>query len=133
KHIYDPDDPLRLKRKDRMHSFEELSLMFNKRFSERHFPPEPATLYDPGEYFLAIGGKRIRPILCLMANELFGELSADTFDVATAVELFHNFTLIRDHIIDKPPLRRGKETVHIRYGEPTALLSGDVMLVVAYD
>lgn len=116
-----------------MHSFEELSKEFNALFSTRHFPQEPASLYDPADYFLGIGGKRIRPVLCLMGNELFDSINPDAYHVATAVELFHNFTLIHDDIMDKAPLRRGMQTVHQKYGEPTALLAGDVMLVVAYD
>ena len=116
-----------------MHSFEELSGEFNRQFSIRHFPSQPTTLYDPADYFLAIGGKRIRPVLCLMGNELFDTINPDAFAVATAIELFHNFTLIHDDIMDKAPLRRGMQTVHQKYNEATALLSGDVMLVVAYD
>lgn len=116
-----------------MFSFQELSAEFSKTFSARHFPEAPASLYDPAEYFLGIGGKRIRPVLCLMANELFGNINPDTYNVATAIELFHNFTLIHDDIMDKAPLRRGMETVHVKYGESTALLTGDVMMVLAYD
>ena len=116
-----------------MHSFEELSRDFSQQFSTRHFPEQPFSLYDPAEYFLGIGGKRIRPVLCLMGNELFDLINPDAFPVATAIELFHNFTLIHDDIMDKAPLRRGMQTIHEKYGEPTALLSGDVMLVVAYD
>ena len=71
--------------------------------------------------------------MCLMGNELVNEINPDTYHVATAIELFHNFTLIHDDIMDKAPLRRGFETVHTKFGESTALLSGDVMLVVAYD
>lgn len=78
-------------------------------------------------------GKRIRPVLCLMGNELFGDIHQDAFHAAAAVELFHNFTLVHDDIMDKAPLRRGKPTVHAIHGEPTALLGGDVMMVVAYD
>lgn len=116
-----------------MHSFPELSQLFEERFSKRHFPTEPAKLYDAGQYILGIGGKRVRPVAVLMANELFGELHEDAFEVATAIELFHNFSLIHDDIMDKAPKRRGMETVHIKYGESTALLAGDVMLVKAYD
>lgn len=116
-----------------MHSFEDLSKAFALRFQAAHFPQEPATLYEPARYFLGLGGKRVRPVCCLMGNELFDEISEHTWQVATAIELFHNFTLIHDDIMDKAPLRRGMETVHTRYGEATALLSGDVMLVVAYD
>lgn len=116
-----------------MNSFEELSKKFAQQFSVRHFPAEPASLYDADEYFLTLGGKRIRPIMCLMGNELFGEINPDAWKVATAIELFHNFTLIHDDIMDKAPLRRGKATVHEKFSEPTALLAGDVMLVVAYE
>ena len=116
-----------------MHSFEELSAAFATRFSQQHFPIHPASLYDPADYFLGIGGKRIRPILCLMGNELFGEIDPDAWLLATAIELFHNFTLIHDDIMDKAPLRRGMQTVHEKYGSSTALLTGDVMMVVAYD
>jgi geranylgeranyl diphosphate synthase type II len=116
-----------------MLSFEELSKKFSEKFSVRHFPTTPATLYEPNEYFLKLGGKRIRPVLCLMANEMFDEINPDAWKVANAIELFHNFTLIHDDIMDKAPLRRGMETVHIRFGESTALLAGDVMLVAAYD
>jgi geranylgeranyl diphosphate synthase type II len=116
-----------------MHSFESLSDKFNQHFSARHFPSKPASLYDPADYFLRLGGKRVRPVICLMANELFGEITDDAYAVATAIELFHNFTLIHDDIMDKAPLRRGMQTVHEKYNESTALLAGDVMLVVAYD
>ncbi|WP_290796281.1 polyprenyl synthetase family protein [Flavihumibacter sp. UBA7668] len=116
-----------------MQSFEQLSSQFSTYFNQAHFPAQPESLYRPAEYFLELGGKRVRPVCCLMGNELFDEILPDTWQVATAIELFHNFTLIHDDIMDKAPLRRGLETVHTKYGEPTALLAGDVMLVVAYD
>jgi geranylgeranyl diphosphate synthase, type II len=116
-----------------MQSFEELSKQFARYFNVRHFPQQPAALYDADEYFLQLGGKRVRPVLCLMGNELFGDIHPDAWQVATAVELFHNFTLIHDDIMDNAPLRRGQPTVHEKYGASTALLAGDVMLVVAYD
>lgn len=116
-----------------MQSFEELSLQFKEKFEVSHFPKVPSTLYAPNDYFLTIGGKRVRPVMCLMGNELFDELSADSWYVATAIELFHNFTLIHDDIMDKAPLRRGMPTVHEKYDGSTALLAGDVMLVRAYD
>jgi geranylgeranyl diphosphate synthase, type II len=116
-----------------MQSFELLSQKFALYFDKRHFPDEPASLYDPNEYFLKLGGKRIRPVLCLMGNELFEEIKEDAWHVGTAIELFHNFTLIHDDIMDKAPLRRGMQTVHNKYGESTALLAGDVMLVTAYE
>lgn len=116
-----------------MQSFELLSQKFSLHFDKRHFPAEPASLYDPNEYFLKLGGKRIRPVLCLMGNELFDEINEDAWHAATAIELFHNFTLIHDDIMDKAPLRRGMATVHTKYGDSTALLAGDVMLVTAYE
>jgi geranylgeranyl diphosphate synthase type II len=116
-----------------MHSFEELSQQFIQRFSIDHFPKDPSSLYEPNRYFLKLGGKRVRPVMCLMGNELFDEINNDAWHVATAIELFHNFTLIHDDIMDKAPLRRGMETVHKKFGESTALLAGDVMLVAAYN
>ncbi len=116
-----------------MHSFEALSAAFATRFATRHFPEQPASLYGPAEYFLGLGGKRIRPVLCLMGNELFAPIEEDAWEMADALELFHNFTLIHDDIMDKAPLRRGKPTVHARYGQSTAILSGDVMMVVSYE
>jgi geranylgeranyl diphosphate synthase, type II len=116
-----------------MQSFELLSQKFALHFEKSHFPTEPKSLYEPNEYFLQLGGKRIRPVLCLMGNELFDDINPDAWHVSTAIELFHNFTLIHDDIMDKAPLRRGSQTVHAKFGESTALLAGDVMLVVAYD
>ena len=116
-----------------MQSFETLSKQFAEKFDTRHFPEQPASLYEPNEYFLRLGGKRIRPVLCLMGNELFDEIIPDAWHAATAIELFHNFTLIHDDIMDKAPLRRGKQTVHTKYNDSTALLAGDVMLVRAYE
>jgi len=116
-----------------MHSFDQLSQQFIEKFSIDHFPKQPSSLYDPNRYFLQLGGKRVRPVMCLMGNELFDDINKDTWQVATAIELFHNFTLIHDDIMDKAPLRRGMETVHTKYGESTALLAGDVMLVAAYE
>jgi len=116
-----------------MHSFSELSSSFEKEFSERQFPLAPTNLYDAAQYILGIGGKRVRPVAVLMTNELFGEISTDALHIAKAIELFHNFSLIHDDIMDQAPLRRGQPTVHTKYGPSTALLSGDVMLVVAYE
>jgi geranylgeranyl diphosphate synthase type II len=116
-----------------MQSFELLAQKFILHFDKRHFPEQPSSLYDPNDYFLKLGGKRIRPVLCLMGNELFDEIKPDAWHLGTAIELFHNFTLIHDDIMDKAPLRRGMETVHSKYGDSTALLAGDVMLVTAYE
>lgn len=116
-----------------MHTFKELVTEFGDFFSVRHFPANPASLYEPGEYFLSWGGKRIRPVMCLMGNELFGDIHADSWQVACAIELFHNFTLIHDDIMDAAPLRRGMETVHMKYDENTAILTGDVMMIRSYE
>ena len=116
-----------------MHTFRELSSAFEKQFASAHFPEQPKSLYDAAQYLLTLGGKRIRPVMCLMGNEMFSDISKDAYHVATAIELFHNFTLIHDDIMDKAPLRRGMPTTHKKFGESTALLAGDVMLVVGYE
>lgn len=116
-----------------MHTFEGLSKLFSEKFAAEHFPRNPQSLYEPNRYFLQLGGKRIRPVLCLMGNELFDEITEDSWNAATAIELFHNFTLIHDDIMDNAPLRRGMQTVHEKFGNSTALLAGDVMLVAAYE
>jgi geranylgeranyl diphosphate synthase type II len=116
-----------------MHSFQELVKDFANKFNTQHFPVSPSTLYDPGNYFLTLGGKRIRPVMCLMGNELFDTISADAYHAATAIELFHNFSLIHDDIMDAASLRRGMETVHKKFGQNTAILSGDVMLIRSYE
>ena len=116
-----------------MHSFEQIADLFKKRFETKHFPATPQSLYESCDYFLSIGGKRVRPVMCLMGNELFDEINPDAWYVATAIELFHNFTLMHDDIMDAATLRRGMQTVHTKFGNNTALLGGDVMLVVAYD
>jgi geranylgeranyl diphosphate synthase type II len=116
-----------------MHSFQDLSKIFEEKFNIRHFPRHPKLLYDAAQYLLTFGGKRIRPVMCIMGNELVDEINPDSWHVANAIELFHNFTLVHDDIMDKAPLRRGMPTVHTKFGDSTALLSGDVMLVAAYD
>jgi geranylgeranyl diphosphate synthase type II len=89
-------------------------------------------LYEPCEYILTLGGKRIRPALLLMGYELFRDDTATALPAAWAVELFHNFSLMHDDIMDAAPLRRGKPTVHTRWNTTTGILSGDVMLIYAY-
>ena len=116
-----------------MHPFQELIEKFNQDFDTTHFPSQPASLYEPSEYFLKIGGKRIRPVLCLLGNELFSELHPDAFLAAKAVELFHNFSLVHDDMMDEANLRRGQPTVHTKYDANTALLVGDIMVIRAYE
>lgn len=116
-----------------MHSFQELTVQFGEHFDKEHFPEQPKKLYDSVTHILKIGGKRIRPVLSIMGNELFDNIHPDVFQVGIAVEMFHNFTLVHDDIMDKAPLRRNHPTVHTIYGEPTAILAGDVMLINVYD
>jgi geranylgeranyl diphosphate synthase type II len=116
-----------------MHPFQELIEKFNQDFDTTHFPSHPASLYEPSEYFLKIGGKRIRPVLCLLGNELFSDLHPDAFLAAKAVELFHNFSLVHDDMMDEANLRRGQPTVHTKYDANTALLVGDIMVIRAYE
>ena len=116
-----------------MKRFQELSKEFSVYFNKKHFPDQPETLYGAASYMLEDGGKRIRPVLCLLGNELFGPLRTDSWKIAMALELFHNFTLIHDDIMDRAPLRRGRPTVHAKYNESTALLAGDVMLLQSYE
>ena len=102
-------------------------------FEGIEFTSEPAGLYDPLRYMIAIGGKRIRPRLCLTAYSLFkDEIGQEVLEPAAALEVFHTFTLIHDDIMDKSPMRRGKPTVWTKWNEDTAILSGDVMLIDAY-
>lgn len=93
---------------------------------------EPEQLYDPIKYILSLGGKRIRPALTLMVCDFFGTDFKKAMSAAMAVELFHNFSLIHDDIMDNAPLRRGKKTVHEKWDVNTAILSGDAMLILAY-
>lgn len=92
----------------------------------------PQTLYEPVNYMMLLGGKRIRPLVCLAACELFGKAADIALPAAAAIEWFHNFTLVHDDVMDKAETRRGRATVHHRYGINTAILGGDVMLVKAY-
>ena len=95
-------------------------------------PESPRNLYDPLRYFFTMGGKRIRPILTLLAAEKFGAKNQEALPAALAVEIFHNFSLIHDDIMDEAPVRRGKETVHKKWDTNIAILSGDVLLIKAY-
>ena len=92
----------------------------------------PAALYKPIYYLLNLGGKRLRPVLTLMAADNFGNNHRKAIDAALAVEIFHNFTLMHDDIMDSAPLRRGSDTVHNKWNTNTAILSGDAMMILAY-
>ena len=93
---------------------------------------DPENLYDPIRYIMQLGGKRLRPVLVLMGCELFGGRAEQALDAALAVEMFHNFTLIHDDIMDKAELRRGKETVHCKWDLNTGILSGDALMILSY-
>ena len=93
---------------------------------------EPYGLYEPIEYTLAAGGKRVRPQLAMIASQLFGGKDEDVLPAALALEVFHNFTLLHDDVMDKADVRRGRPTVHVKWNENTAILSGDQMLIEAY-
>ncbi len=101
-------------------------------FSSLVLKKEPATLYEPIRYILSLGGKRLRPVLTLMSAEVFDVDCQKALPAATAVEVFHNFSLIHDDIMDDAPLRRGNETVHEKWNINTGILSGDAMLILAY-
>ncbi|MEX0883121.1 MAG: polyprenyl synthetase family protein [Cyclobacteriaceae bacterium] len=94
---------------------------------------EPKELYEPITYLMQLGGKRIRPLLTLLSYKLYQEDYESILNPAAAVEVFHNFTLVHDDIMDKAPIRRGKATIHEKWDANTAILSGDVMLVKAYE
>ena len=107
----------------------ELRSMVEEAIREIHFPASPADLYDPITYMLALEGKRMRPVLALAAANLFTDDLSPALSPALGLEVFHNFTLMHDDIMDNAPLRRGKQTVHEKWGVNNAILSGDVMMV----
>ena len=106
----------------------------NKELEAIDLPNGPSNLYDPLRYFFKLGGKRIRPILTLLAAERFDKNAVnDSIKAALAIEIFHNFSLVHDDIMDEAPVRRGQQTVHKKWNQSIAILSGDVMLVKAYE
>lgn len=115
-----------------MHSIEQLQNIINKAIAETKYTAKPSELYEPISYLMQLGGKRMRPVLVLVSTELFGGDVLKALDAAIGIELFHNFTLMHDDIMDKAPLRRGNPTVHVQWNESAAILSGDVMFVEAY-
>jgi geranylgeranyl diphosphate synthase type II len=115
-----------------MTSLNDLQEKINNGVNQLQFPLDPAELYEPIKYILALGGKRMRPALLLMACDLFGGDVDKALSPALAIEVFHNFTLMHDDIMDNAPLRRGKVTVHEKWNKNVAILSGDVMLVESY-
>lgn len=112
-----------------MHNPTELQKIIEDAIPKISYPNQPADLYEPIKYIMNLGGKRIRPVMVLMATGLFTDDVIKALDVALAIETFHNFTLVHDDIMDNAPLRRGKQTVHEKWGVNNAILSGDVMMV----
>ncbi len=115
-----------------MHSIPEYTSIFLEYLNKHALEKEPKNLYEPINYILQLGGKRLRPVLTLMACELFEKDYKEALDAALAVEIFHNFSLVHDDIMDDAPLRRGEETVHEKWDINTGILSGDAMLIRAY-
>lgn len=107
--------------------------VFSAYLDDHPFAKDPRTLYEPLDYILSLGGKRIRPALTLMTTDMMGGDMAAALPAAFAVEVFHNFSLMHDDIMDQAPLRRGQQTVHQLYDVNTAILSGDAMLIKAYE
>ena len=115
-----------------MESFKDYNRMLEEGLKKVSLGSKPDTLYDPVKYILDIGGKRVRPVLALMACSSFDSNPNLALKAALSIELFHNFTLIHDDIMDSANTRRGKETVHKKWGINSGVLSGDVMLILAY-
>ena len=115
-----------------MQSIETLRRLVEQELLSIKYPKEPTDLYTPIEYTLSLGGKRMRPILVLLAHQLYKNDPQDALKPSLAIEVFHNFTLLHDDIMDKAPVRRGKATVHTKWNENVAILSGDAMLIQSY-
>lgn len=107
--------------------------LFLDYLQEEKWPEQPKELYEPVDYLMHLGGKRLRPVLALMAYALFAKDVDKALPVAMAVEIFHNFSLVHDDIMDEAPLRRGQPSVHTKYNINTGILSGDVMLIYTYE
>ena len=115
-----------------MYTIDEIQKLINDYIDNQKFEGNPKELYAPIEYILRQGGKRLRPTLCLLACDLFGGNIEDCMVPAVAAEIFHNFTLVHDDIMDQAPLRRGVETIYKKWGSDVAILSGDTMLIKAF-
>jgi geranylgeranyl diphosphate synthase type II len=115
-----------------MRGYDELFRFFEENLVEQKFSHQPIELYGPITYTLKLGGKRIRPVLTLMSCEMYGGKASDALPQAIAIELFHNFTLIHDDIMDNAPLRRGKKSVFKKWNPNIAILSGDTLFALAY-
>jgi geranylgeranyl diphosphate synthase type II len=115
-----------------MHSINEYRTEFINYLQSKKITKEPRNLYEPITYILNLGGKRLRPVLTLLSTEIFDTDYKVAMDAALAIEVFHNFSLVHDDIMDAAPVRRGKTTVHEKWDVNTGILSGDAMLIMAY-
>ena len=115
-----------------MHAISYYQDIVTAHFKSLALKQEPKNLYEPIRYILSLGGKKLRPVLTLMSTEVFDADCEKALSAATAVEVFHNFSLVHDDIMDDAPLRRGNETVHEKWNVNTGILSGDAMLILAY-
>ncbi|AWG20586.1 polyprenyl synthetase [Flavobacterium faecale] len=115
-----------------MQSISQYQDIFINYLQNQSIDKEPKNLYEPIQYILELGGKRMRPVLTLMAAEVFNASCEQALPAAMAVEVFHNFSLVHDDIMDDAPLRRGNQTVHEKWNINTGILSGDAMLILAY-
>lgn len=114
-----------------MHTIKSLQQLIEKELQQIQFPAQPKDLYEPIRYMLSVGGKRLRPALVLMGCEMFNGVIKNALPAALGIEVFHNFTLLHDDIMDNAPLRRSKSTVHNKWNNSIAILSGDAMFVKA--
>ncbi len=114
-----------------MKTYQQLFEVFTSHINAANYGANPKELYEPINYMMQLGGKRLRPILALMAFDLFDSNIEKAIPAAHAIEVFHNFTLVHDDIMDNAPLRRGKETVYKKWNMPIAILSGDLMMIKA--
>ena len=115
-----------------MFTTKELLEKVNRYIADWDYSREPKGLYEPIRYVLSLGGKRIRPVLMLMAYNLYKEDVSSIYDPATGIEVYHNHTLLHDDLMDRSDMRRGKPTVHKVWNDNTAILSGDTMLILAF-
>lgn len=113
--------------------YREIINLVQSEIEQTKYSGYPNELYDPMNYILQLGGKRLRPVTTLLAAQLFSDDLKSAIPAAKALEVFHNFTLVHDDIMDKAPLRRGKETVHEKWNENIAILSGDTLLIEVYN
>jgi geranylgeranyl diphosphate synthase type II len=116
-----------------MLDYKSCQLLIEEKLSEIEYSFSPAELYEPVKYILSLGGKRLRPCLALMAHNLFSDNLEQIINPSVGIEIFHNFTLMHDDIMDNAPLRRNHKTVHFKWNNNIAILSGDAMMIIAYD